>query len=245
MAVPEDAKDTWLTVFKIDNIEINGLNLDVMPIPDGEFADKNTSTYQTGRYARFGKNQFDAGSVDISGIKIPGDAGQIALKNALGDTNKHTFQVILTELGVIFEYQALVMQFSPSSEDNTATFTGKLKASGKFIETTSYASVSKIEITTATVVIPATVETTFPASASDVVITELTGTATETIKVTAASATYIGYSVDNGYTWTELTTATMSGSIALGSAGTVTKIIVRIEEENKATRFVNLWIGRA
>ena len=30
----DDAKDTWLTIFKIDGTEINGLSLDVLPIPD-------------------------------------------------------------------------------------------------------------------------------------------------------------------------------------------------------------------
>lgn len=245
MAAPDDAKDTWLTVYKIDDTEINGLNLDVMPIPDGEFGNKNTSTYQTGRFARFGKNQYDAGSVDLSGINIPGDPGQQAMKAALLDDKRHIFQVILTELGVIFQYEALVTQWHPAADDNTATVIGKLKASGEFIETVDYASISKIEITTASTVIPATVETAITDATSNVVIAELTGTATETIKVTAASASYIGYSEDNGYSWTELTSAIMSGSIALGSAGTVKRIIVRVDEENKATRFVNLYIGRA
>lgn len=240
----DDAKDTWLTIFKIDGTDINGLSLDVLPIPDGEFGDKNTSTYQTGKYSRTGKNQYDGGTVDLSGLLIAGDAGQNRLEEALGDNKHHIFQVILTESGLIYEYDALVMQFKPDAEDNTAMFVGSLKADGPLRKTTTGASISKIEITTGTV-IPTTVETSVASTVTDIVVNEVSATASETIKVTAATASFIGYSLDNGYSWTELTSGTMSGGITLGAANTITRILLAVQEDDKATRFINIWVARA
>lgn len=240
----DDAKDTWLTIFKIDGTEINGLNLDVLPIPDGEYGDKNTSSYITGKYSRTGKNQYDGGTVDISGLLIPNDAGQMLLEAALDDNVHHVFQVILTESGLVYEYDALVMQFKPDAEDNTAMFTGSLKADGKLRKSTTGASISKIEITTGTV-IPSTVEASVASTVTDIVVNELTATAAETIKVTASGASFIGYSLDNGYSWTELTSGTISGNITLGAADTVTRILLAVQEDDKATRFINLFFARA
>lgn len=244
MTVPDDAKDTYLTIFKIDGIEINGLSLDVLPIPDGKFENKDTSTYQTGRYQRKGKKTYDPGSVDISGIKIPGDPGQIALQAAFIDTAKHTFQVILTELGVIFQYEAMVMQFKPDADDNTGMFTGQLDASGIFIETVDYAGITALDFDLASAQYPTGIISAVPSTCKHVVAMHLTATATDTVKVTAASASYIGYSLNKGYTWVELTSGAASSSFALGAADSVIDMIIRVDENNKATRFITAYLVR-
>ncbi len=239
-----DHKDTILTRFYINGTEVKGINLNSVPIPKGKTKDKDVHYLGLDRFTRKAPDMYDPGSCDISGLYMPGDPGQTALDSAFRNVTECTFQVNLTESGTVYQYNGYVMQYSPGSDSNTAIFEGNILATGIFTNSSTYAGVTKIEPTTGTV-IPTHVTTAVVDADKDIVITELTSTATDSIKITAADADYIGYTLDNGITWTKLTSGVASGSLALGAAGSVTKIIVKVEEENKANRFFNILFARA
>lgn len=239
-----DHKDTLNTRFLINGTEVTGVSLDSIPIPDGETEDKDVHYCGLGRFKKKAPDMYDPGSCDITGIYIPGDAGQIAMDTAFRAAAECTFQVVLTESGVVYQYDGYVTKYSPGSDSHTAMFNGSILATGIFTNAVTYAGVSKIEATTGTV-IPTLVTTAVASGDTDVVITELNATTTDNIKVTAASASYIGYSLDKGVTWTQLTSGTASGNITLGAAGSVTKILVKVEEADKANRYFNVIFARA
>lgn len=239
-----DHKDTLYTRFLINGTEVKGVSPDSVPIPDGGTEDKDVHYLGLGRFKRKAPDMYDPGSCDITGIYMPGDAGQIAMDAAFRAVTECTFQVVLTESGVVYQYNGYVAKFGPGSDSHTAMFNGTILATGIFTSTATYASVSKIEATTGTV-IPTHATTAVADADKDIVITELTGTDKDKIKVTAASASYIGYSLDNGVTWTQLTSGTASGDINFGTAGTITKILVKVEETDKANRYFNVLFARA
>lgn len=239
-----DHKDTILTRFYVNGTEVKGINLDSIPIPDGSTEDKDVHYLGLDRFKRKAPDMYDPGSCDIKGIYMPGDPGQSALNTAFRNVAECNFQVALTESGTIYEYNGYVMKYLPGSDSNTAIFEGTILATGIFTSTSTYAGVTKIEATTGTV-IPTHATTAVADADKDIVITELSATASDSIKVTAVDADYIGYSLDNGVTWNSLTSGTASGNITLGAAGSVTKIIVKVEEEDKATRYFNVLFARA
>ncbi len=239
-----DHKDTLLTKFLINGTEVKGVSPDSVPIPDGGTEDKDVHYLGLGRFKKKAPDMYDPGSCDVTGIYMPGDAGQIAMDEAFRAVTECTFQVVLTESGVVYQYNGYVTKYSPGSDTHTAMFNGTILATGIFTNAVTYAGVTKIEPTTGTA-IPTNVTTAVAAGDTDIVITELTATATDKIKVTAADANYIGYSLDNGVTWTQLTSGTASGDITLGAAGSVTKILVKVEETDKANRYFNIMFARA
>ena len=239
-----DHKDTILTKFRINGIEIKGINLDSVPIPDGSTEDKDVHYLGLDRFKRKAPDMYDPGSCDVTGIYMPGDPGQDALNTAFRNVTECTFQTVLTESGTTYQYQGYVTKYSPGSDNNTATFNGTILATGIFTSTSTYAGVTKIEATTGTV-IPTHATTAVAAADKDIIVSELTATTTDNIKITAATADYLGYTLDGGVTWTSLTSGTASGNLTLGAAGSVTKIIAKVEEENCATRFFNIIFARA
>lgn len=240
----EDHKDTVMTVFKINGITVNGMDLDSIPVPDGDTDSKKVTTQGKGYVHKNALNMFDPGECEYSGNEIPGDPGQAALYDAFVNRTECIFQCILTESGITYEYPGQVAKHTPGSDDNTAKFNGKIVATDIFTKTVTYAGVTKIEATAGTE-IPTTAAAAVTADTTDVVITEVTATTKDTIKVTAADADYIGYSLNNGRNWIPLTSGTVSGDINFGAAGTVTKIIIKVVEADKATRFFNLFFARA
>lgn len=239
-----DHKDTILTKFYVNGTEVKGINLDSVPIPDGSTEDKDVHYLGLDRFKRKAPDMYDPGSTEIKGIYMPGDPGQSALNTAFLNVTECTFQVALTESGTIYQYNGYVTKYSPGSDNNTATFNGTILATGIFTSTSTYAGVTKIEATTGTV-LPTNATTAVAAADKDIVITELTDTTTDKIKITAATADYLGYTLNGGVTWTALTSGTASGDLTLGDAGSVTKIVAKVEEENYATRFFNIIFARA
>lgn len=239
-----DHKDTEMTKVLINGTEIIGIDLDSVPIPDGEMGDKEVHYLGLGKFLRKAPDMYDPGSCEITGFYMPGDPGQVALDTAFRNSTECTFQVNLTESGVVYQYDAYVTKYNPGSDSNTAKFNGKILATGIFTATVTYAGVTKIEATTGTV-IPTHATTAVAAGDTDIVVTELTATIKDNIKVTAASADYLGYTLDGGKTWLPLTSGTASGDITLGAAGSVTKIVIKVEETDKATRFFNVLFARA
>jgi len=239
-----DHKDTILTKFYINGTEVKGINLDSVPIPDGETKDKEVHYLGLDRYTRKAPDMYDPGSCELKGIYMPGDPGQTALNTAFLNVTECTFQTVLTESGTVYQYNGYVTKYSPGSDSNTATFNGTILATGIFTSTSTYAGVTKIEATTGTV-IPTHATTAVVDADKDIVVTELTDTTTDKIKITAATADYLGYTLNGGVTWTALTSGTASGDLTLGDAGSVTKIVAKVEEENYATRFFNVIFARA
>jgi hypothetical protein len=239
-----DHKDTVLTVFKINGITVEGMDLDSIPVPDGDTDSKKVTTQGKGYVHRNALNMYDPGECEYSGNDIPGDPGQAALYQAFLDRTECVFQCVLTESGVTYEYPGQVAKHTPGSDDNTSKFNGKIVATDIFTRSVSYAEVSKIEATTGTE-IPTTASTAVTADTTNVVITEPTATVKDTIKVTAATAENIAYSLNSGKTWIPLTSGTASADITLGGAGTVIKAILKVEEADKATRFINIFFARA
>lgn len=243
-----DHVDTIDTKVFIDGIEILGIDKNTIPIPDGDTEDKDTSTLDSGRTKRKGLGMFDPGSCEISGNKMSGDPGQIALQNAFGDRKLHRFQVNVTEAGEIYEYDAYVTKFNPGSENDTYKFSSKLLASGSFRLSTVFAGVTSIEgggvgITYS----PSNASSSLGTGDNVVIFNEATGITTDKIKVTADDADYIGISYDNGRTWTELTSGTQTtfSSDYWPTAGKLAHSKIRVEELDKATRFIDLYIARA
>lgn len=239
-----DHKDTFLTEFKINGITVEGMDLDSIPVPDGDTDSKKVTTQGKGYVHKNALNMFDPGECEYSGNDIPGDPGQAALYDAFLNRTPCIFQCILTESGVVYEYPGQVAKHTPGSDDNTSKFNGKIVATDIFTRSITYATVSKIEATAGTV-IPTTAGTAITDDTTDVVITELTATTKDTFKVTAATASSIAYSLNNGRTWVPMTSGTASTDINFGAAGTVTKLKVKVEEDEKATRFFNILFARA
>jgi len=240
--------DTTESTIKIDGIVIDGVTPGSIPFSKPSRDTKNVTTMKD-TVMKKGLKILDPGSASFAGIAIPGDAGQIALKAASNDMKEHTIQITIAESGQIFEYQAYVSTFFPSEEDdNTLFFNCDLEVTGGFNDSTTYAGITSIEGAGAGIAYsPALANTALPATANDVIFEEATGILTDTIEVTAASASYIGISYDGGKNWTELTSGTAAtiSSTIWPAAGGLAKALIMVQEANKATRFVNLFIARA
>lgn len=240
--------DTTGSTIKIDGISIDGVTPGSLPFPKPTRDTKDVTTMKD-TVRKKGLKILDPGSASFSGIAIPGDAGQIALKAASNDAKEHTFTIEIDESGQIFEYQAYVATDYPSEEDeNTLYFNCDLEVTGGFIESITFAGITSIEGAGAGIAYsPAAANTALPSTANDVIFLEATGIATDTVEVTAASASYIGISYDGGKNWTELTSGTAAtiSSTIWPAAGGLAKALLMVQEANKATRFVNLFIARA
>lgn len=250
--------DTTESTIKMDGTVIDGVTPGSLPFPKPSRDTKDVTTMKD-TVRKKGLKILDPGSASFSGIAIPGDAGQIALKAASNDAKEHTFQITIAESGQIFEFQAYVATDYPSEEDeNTLFFNCDLEVTGGFVDTTTYAGITSIEGAAAGIAYsPAVANTAFPAApsaaniltstANTVIFKEATGIASDTVEVTAASASYIGISYDGGKTWTELTSGTAAtiSSTVWPAAGGLGKALIMVQEDGKATRFVTLFIARA
>lgn len=233
--------DTVGTIVMIDGTQIKGIDSDTIPVPVGDTDDKDVSTLDSGYCEETALGMYKPGKAKVSGNMIPGDPGQEAMQTALGDRNLHTFTVHVPKAGDIFTFNAYVSKLNPSSDDNTYKFETQLIGSGPFTRATEFAGLTSVASAGAGAVeFPGTItETTkifiayFPNT-----------TASTTLTFTAAAATYLGISEDNGTNYTEITSGTPSGAIAL-TAGDIVERLLKIEEDNKATRFIRAFLVRA
>ncbi len=240
--------DTTDSTIKIDGTVIDGVTPGSLPFSKPSRDTKDVTTMKD-TVRKKGLKILDPGSASFSMIAIPGDAGQIALKAASNDMKEHTIQITIAESGQVFEYQAYVSTFFPSEEDeNTLYANCDLEVTGGFNDSTTFAGITSIEGAAAGIAYsPASANTALPAASNDVIFKEATGIATDTLKVTAAVASYIGISYDGGKNWTKLTSGTAASisSAIWPAAGGLAKALLMVQEANKATRFVNLFIARA
>jgi|GEM_PF-6189081 len=240
--------DTTLSTVSIDGTVIEGITPGSLPFSKPS-RDKKEVTTNKDTVRRYGMKLLEPGEASFQGIYIPNDPGQLALKTAADGLAEHTIQINITEAGIIYEYQAFVATFYQSEEDeNTLMFNCDLIVTGGFSKTTTSAAITSIECAAVAVAYsPSTANSALAASANDVIIMETTGITTDTVKVTAAAASYIGISYDGGTTWSQLTSATAAPFSATywPAAGSLAKALIKVMETNKATRFVNLFIVRA
>ena len=240
--------DTTESTVSIDGTVIDGITPGSIPFPKPSRDTKDVTTMKD-IVRKKGLKILDPGSASFSGIYIPGDAGQLALIAASDDLQEHTIQINIAEAGIVYEYQAYVSTSYPSEEDeNTLMFNVDLEVTGGFLKTTTYAGITSIEGAAAGITYcPSTMSSALASGDNDTVIKETTGITSDTIKVTAASASYIGISYDNGSTWTELTSGTAAAfsSTYWPAAGGLAKALLKVMEANKATRFVRVFVARA
>lgn len=231
-----------------DNKEVNGISPGSLPFPEPKRDSKDVTTTKD-RVKKKGLKILDPGDAKFSGIYIPGDEGQMAIRAASDDLEEHTIQVIVPESGLTFEYQAYVSAEYPSEEDeNTLTFNVNLDVTGGFKRSTDFAGITSIAGSAVGVAhYPSTANSALEASVKDVTILEASGITTDGIKVTAASSSYIGVSYDNGSTWTKLTSGTGSSipTANFPAGGGIVRALVKVMEDLKATRFVNVFIAKA
>lgn len=235
-----DHKNTILTKFYVDGTEVRGIDLDSVLVPDGEFVTKNVSSTKNPFVQKNTLRMYEPGSCEFSCLSIPGDQGQNMLETAFRNRTECTFQVVLTESGITYEYTGKITKYLPDSESNTAKNTVKILSTGLFSRNVTYAGVTKIEATAGTVT--PTTETVLSDSGNVCIVIEPPGNLTDSIKITAPDADSIEYSLDNGVNWDSLISGVTSGDIPLSSTGAITKALVKIEEGNTASRFVLIYI---
>jgi hypothetical protein len=249
--------DTTEGSVSIDGTVINGISPDSIPFPKPSRGTKDVTTLKD-TWQKKGVKLPDPGKASFTGMRIPGDAGQIALLAASKDGKEHVIQINIPEAGEVFTYNAFVSTDAPESKDETYQFSCDLEATGEPTIATTYASITSIEGAAVGITYsPASANTAFPAAPSTayavtsvanyVIFKETADITTDTVEVTAASASYIGLSVDGGKNWTELTSgtaATIPASI-WPATGTISKALIMVTETGKATRFVDLFIARA
>lgn len=240
--------DTTGGTVSIDGTAIDGITPGSLPFPKPK-RDTKDVTKISDTVRRKGLKILDPGSASFSGMKIAGDAGQIALKAASNDMQEHTIQIYIPEEGTYYEYNAFVSTDYPSEEDeNSLFFNVDLECTGGFVESTTFAAITSIEGAAVGVAYsPANANSALADTDNEVIFKETTGIGTDSVKVTAAAATYLGISYNNGSTWTALTSGTASNVPTANwpAAGKLTSALVMVQEALKATRFVRVFFARA
>lgn len=240
--------DTTESTVSIDGISIDGIDPESLPFPKPKRGSKSVTTLKD-RVMRNAPKILDPGEASFSGIRIPGDAGQTALVSAADDAEEHIIQITIPEAGLVFEFAAFVSTFYEGQRDeNTLDFTVDLQCTGGFVRSATSAGITSIEGAGVGIAYsPAAANTALPATATAVIFKEATGITTDTVEVTAASASYIGISYNNGSTWTTLTSGTAASisSTYWPAAGALSEALIMVQEDLKATRFVKLFIARA
>lgn len=233
--------DTLGTIVTIDGTQIKGINKDTIPVPDGDTDNKDVSTLDSGYCEELALGMYKPGKAKITGNTIPGDPGQMALMAAFLDRELHTFTVQVASAGDIFTFEAYVSKFNPSSDNSTYKFETELIGSGPFTRATTFAELTSLAAGGAGAVL-------FPTAVVDATKDSFiyfpNTTASTTLTITAAASSSIGLSADNGTTYTTLTSASPSTAISL-TAGVLVERLLKIEENDKATRFVRVFLGRA
>jgi predicted secreted protein len=230
--------DIYEATIAIDGTTINGVFPESIPFPKGKTGTKDTSTLGSGKTQKKGLKMFDPGSCTLTGNKISGDAGQIALWAAFKDRKEHTFTITIPEAGEVYTYQAYVSTNYPDQKDETYTFTVDLEVTGLPDLSTTYAGITSITVSNSAVHFPSTATSALPATANDVVTTVLTAVGSVTITPVAAGSSAI-------YVDGTLTASGATKTVTLGAANTVTVATVRVCETGKADRFVKVYIARA
>lgn len=243
-----DHIDIYESTIAIDGTTIHGIKDDAIPFPQGSTGTKDVSTQDDGTVMRKGLKRFDPGSVDIVGFIISNDAGQTALWDAYGDRALHTITVTIPDAGEVYSYKAYVSKFVPGNDENSYTFTATLEVSGQPTRSTTTAGITSIEGAGAGIAyFPVNANSALSTSAGVVIFHEANGVTTDTVEVTAASASAIEISYDSGSTWTALSTGVAStfSTTYYPAAGAVAEAVIKVEEADKATRFVKLLIVQA
>lgn len=236
-----DHRDTLLTRFYINGFEVKGVDPDSDLVPDGEFESKNITSAKNLLVQKNTLKMYRPGDCEFSALYISGDSGQNALETAFRNRTESTFQVVLTESGTVYQYPGKVSKYLPDNDNHTAKIMVKILCTGMFTSSITYAGVTKIETSSGTIT-PSTAETALDAADNVLMVVEPAGETVDTIKITAPDADYIGYSLDGGKTWIPLTSGVASKDITLNTTGSVTKVLAKVEETDKATKFISVYL---
>ena len=183
--------------------------------------------------------RYDPGSITLKGLRIPGDAGQIKLWEAFKDRKPHFFSLYIPDGGETITYTGLVGFVEPGNDDSSYVFNATIEVSGEPDIQTVFAGITSILCSNSAVHFPSTASTALPEKANQLVCTVATGVGSVTLKVVAAAA--YGIYVDGK----PVTSGQDSAAINLAVANSVTEATVRVDEIDKASRFVKVYIARA
>lgn len=204
---------------------IDGLELNV--------ADVNFSTHDED-WDDFKPGRQSISDLSIEGNFVAGDSGQDAMYDAL--MGKTTLEFIITapDSSYTWTFNGYVKAFKTAHPDNDKVgFTATIKPIGTPVLAVSASNdLSGLASSVGTLTGPLT------ASIYEYVVPVITGTTGVTITPTAAQ----GVITVNG---TIVVSGQASGSIALGAAGSVTEIIVKVKESGKVAKVYTIWVARA
>lgn len=204
---------------------IDGLDLTVAEV-DFSSHDNSWDEFKAGRRS--------VGDVSIEGNFIPSDTnGQAAMYTALKAGTIYEFIISAPDDSWTWTFNGFVKQFKTSEpHDDKVGFTASVKVSGEpTLLITASSDLSDLVSSVGTLTGPLT------ASVYDYVIPVITGTTGLTITPTGAGVLKVnGVVVSSGQA---------SGTIALGAAGSVTKITITAQETGKVVKTYTIWVARA
>ena len=221
---------SWNAAVVAELESINGIEISVDLIDSTTY--DNTDAYKT-----FVGGLIEAGEIKLDGYFSATDmTGQIAMLNDMNSrTNRPvviTFPVIT---GMSWAFTGIVtkLEISPEKVDGLIKFSASIKPSGKPTFSTAVSTgMTAMALSNAAILTPA-----FAIGTFDYVATVLTGVASLTITPTATGVITVNGNI--------VTTATPSGAIILGAAGSITVAQIGVTETNKATKLYKISIVRA
>lgn len=197
----------------------------------------DTTTHDSeGGFKEFIAGLLDAGDVPISGFFDHEDAnGQLAMVADCTAREIKTAAIVFpASTGTQWVFNGLItsIKIGDNPTEDGIPFSATIKVSGKpTLTVATSAGLTNLTVTGAAL-IPA-----FSAAVKDYVATASAVTETVTVTPTATGVIKV-----NG---TVVASGAASGNIALGAAGSITKITIEVSEENKAPKVYTISVARA
>lgn len=225
------------TILLRDNVEIAELTSIGSPSLTLETIDV-TNHQSPGNFREVIGSLIDGGSIPITGNFIADDTGQTGLFNDLLNRTVQDFSIHFPH-GAAWTFQALVETFSlgEATVDGALTFEASLKVSGKpTLGTSLAANLTDLVISDGIVtldLIPA-----FAGEVKEYIVVADTETTIVSVTPTCANADSI---LVNGNT---VLSGSESSDIALGDAGSITKIEIIVKENGKTNNVYVVNLAR-
>lgn len=204
---------------------IDGLDLQVKEV-DFSSHDNSWDEFKAGRKS--------VGDVALEGNFVPSDTdGQAAMYAALVAGTVHEFVITAPDSSWTWAFDGFVKQFKTSEpDDDKVGFTASIKVTGQpALAIGASDDLSGLVPSVGTLTGPLT------ASVYEYVVPVITGTTGLTITPTGSGTIQV-----NG---TTVASGAASGTVALGAAGSVTEILVTVQESGKVKKTYTLWVARA
>lgn len=205
---------------------------DGVPIPQTEVDDIEVTNQDSGDWKEYKAGRKDGGECEIKANAVDGDAGQQALATAAAAGSTVLFTVTFPS-GSVLTFYGTVKTFDHVVEDQILRISSKIKVSGAPTFSTTKSALTGMTIT------GQSISPTFGAAKYKYISSVVTGT-TEVVVVPVQAASGASITV-NGVT----TASGGNGTVALGSAGSITEIEVVVKEVNKAATIYKITVYRA